>query len=146
VKVDFPPKLETFMKISIYSWKQGIAAILALFIASLASLALADEGQDKVKALITATPYTMKAMKDGADISERWPVKAIRYMTDGTATSTLADGREIKSTWTLDAQAQQLTINTPGVGESRWAILEVTPKVFRKRNVDNGVEAIQTPR
>jgi hypothetical protein len=108
--------------------------------------AAAGDGQDKVKAVITAAPYAMKAMKDGTDISERWPVKAIRYAQDGTAVSTLADGKEIKSTWSLDAAGRVLAINTPGVGESRWEVLEASAKVFRKRNLDNGVEAIQTPR
>lgn len=131
------------MKTLKHFWKLTFVAILAGFIAA---PVVAGEGQAKVKALITATPYTVKAMKDGADISESWPVKAIRYVQDGTATSTLADGREIKSTWTLDAQGQQLTLNTPGVGKSQWTILEVTPKVFRKRNPENGVELIQTPR
>jgi hypothetical protein len=103
-------------------------------------------GQDEVKNAITATPYMLKALKGGADISASWPIKAIRYASDGTAVSTLADGRDIKSTWTLDAEGRLLVIKTPGVGESRWEILEVSPKIFRKRNLENGVEAVQTPR
>jgi hypothetical protein len=126
-------------------WK--VFATTTLACAALAAApAIAGEGQDRVKATITATPYSMKAYKDGADISERWPVKAIRYANDGTATSTLADGKDIKSSWTLDADGKLLVINTPGVGESRWEVLEASPKVFRKRSLDNGVEAVQTPR
>jgi hypothetical protein len=143
MKADSPPKLEILMKTLKHFLKLTFVAIVAGFIAA---PVIAAERQAKVKALITATPYTVKAMKDGADISESWPVKAIRYAQDGTATSTLADGREIKSTWTLDVQGQQLTLNTPGVGKSQWTILELTPKVFRKRNLENGVESIQTPR
>jgi hypothetical protein len=127
------------------NWKALATTTLACA-ALIAAPAIAGEGQDRVKATITATPFAMKAFKDGADISDRWPVKAIRYAKDGTAVSTLADGKEIKSTWTLDTDGKLLVINTPGVGESRWEVLEASPKVFRKRSLDNGVEAVQTPR
>jgi hypothetical protein len=126
--------------------KNSIISTTFALAAAIALPAFAADGQDKVKNAITATPYTMKALKDGADISASWPIKAIRYASDGTAVSTLADGRDIKSTWTLDAEGRLLVINTPGVGESRWEILEVSPKIFRKRNLENGVEAVQTPR
>jgi hypothetical protein len=128
------------------SWKALATTTLASAVALIAAPAVAGEGQDRVTATITATPYAMKTFKDGADISERWPVKAIRYAKDGTALSTLANGKEVKSSWTLDADGKLLVINTPGVGESRWEVLEASTKIFRKRSLDNGVEAVQTPR
>ena len=108
MEVDFPslnPIGETAMRI----WKALTTTTLAC-VALIAAPAIAGEGQDRVTATITATPYAMKAFKDGADISDRWPVKAIRYAKDGTALSTLADGKEIKSNWTLDAEGKLLVL------------------------------------
>jgi hypothetical protein len=108
--------------------------------------AIATEAQDKLTSTITASGYAMSAMKDGRDITDRWLVKAIRYSKDGTATSTLNAGIEVKSNWSLDEAAKVITIKSPGQGETRWEILEATTTVFRKRNLASGVEAIQTPK
>jgi hypothetical protein len=125
-----------------------LAASAGAFVSSMliTHSAAATEAQDKVTATITASAYAMSAMKDGKDISDRWLVKAIRYAKDGTATSTLNAGVEVKSSWSLDDAAKIITINSPGQGVTRWEILEATPAVFRKRNLASGVEAIQTPK
>jgi hypothetical protein len=110
------------------------------------SLGFATEAQDRVAAAITESAYNITAFKDGRDISNTWVVKSIKYSKDGSATSTLRAGIEVKSTWTLDDAAKVITLKSPGQGETRWEILEASSNAFRKRNLVSGVEAVQSPK
>jgi hypothetical protein len=119
---------------------------LAESIALSGSPSFATEAQDKLSATITESAYNMTAFKEGKDISNTWIVKSIKYSKDGSATSTLRAGVEVKSTWSLDDAANIITLKSPGQGETRWEILEASSNAFRKRNVVSGVEVVQTPK
>lgn len=94
--------------------------------------------------IISSHPRHLRILSNGTDVSAKFGVDTVKYNADGTAWRTFQDGRKEAGTWRfLDAQQVQLEVSLPQ-GSTRWLILELHGDVFRKANLDNGVEFIYT--
>jgi hypothetical protein len=96
--------------------------------------------------LITARPFDVKVMANGADVTSRTPVVSVKYNADGSGTRTLRDGKTIDGQWKfLNAAQTQIEVQGPE-GTSRWVIIELNERIYRKANMDTGVEFVHLPR
>jgi hypothetical protein len=97
-------------------------------------------------ALITQKSFDVKILANGVDVSARSPVTQVKYNVDGTGTRTLRDGTTITGSWKfLNQQQTQIEVAGPE-GTSRWVVTELTDKIYRKSNIDTGVEFIHLPK
>jgi len=95
--------------------------------------------------LIAQYPRTAKVLKNGQDISASLGVEAIKYNADGTAWRKFQDGTVESGTWRfLNPEQTQIEVEMPK-GTTRWVILELHDDVYRKANIENGVEFIYSP-
>jgi hypothetical protein len=96
-------------------------------------------------ALITRQAFDVQIVADGLDISSRSPIATVQYGSDGSGTRTLRDGRTVAGRWRfLNPEQTQIEVQGPE-GVSRWVIVELNDRVYRKVNVDTGVEFIHRP-
>jgi hypothetical protein len=101
---------------------------------------------DTVTPLITNRPFDVKVMANGHDITDKTPVVSVQYNTDGSGSRLLRNGQSVTGTWRfLNPQHTQIEVQGPE-GSSRWVILELNDRIYRKANMDTGVEFIHTPR
>jgi hypothetical protein len=95
--------------------------------------------------LITRQPFTVQIRVNGLDVTASSPVAEVRYETDGSGSRKLRDGTLVRGRWRF-ANPQQTQIEVEGPeGTSRWVIVELDDHVYRKVNVDTGVEFIHRP-
>jgi hypothetical protein len=96
--------------------------------------------------LITRQAFDVQIVANGVDVTTRSPIAAVRYGSDGSGTRTLRDGSTVAGHWRF-ANPQQTQIEVFGPeGASRWVVVELNENIYRKVNVDTGVEFIHRPR
>jgi hypothetical protein len=118
-----------------------VAGITALAFTSLAK----GQTMDRTS-LITARDYDVRMMLNGADITAKTPIVAVKYNADGTGERTLRDGKVVTGSWRfINTQQTQIEVQGPD-GTSRWVIVELSPTMYRKVNIDSGVEFIHLPK
>jgi hypothetical protein len=97
-------------------------------------------------ALIAGRTFDVKMIANGIDVTARSPLADVRYNADGTGSRTLRDGRVITGSWRfLNTEQTQVEVQGPE-GASRWVIIELNERIYRKANIDTGVEFIHQPR
>lgn len=96
--------------------------------------------------IVTAQPYAVRILANGADVSARSPIAVVRYNPDGSGWRRLRDGSvQTAGQWRfLNPARTQIEVAAPE-GVSRWVIVELNERIYRKVNIDTGVEFIQTP-
>jgi hypothetical protein len=94
---------------------------------------------------LTRQPFTVSLFANGQDITAASPIAQVQYHADGRGTRTLRDGRVVEGHWRFlnDTQTQVEVIGPEG--SSRWVIVELKDSLYRKVNIDTGVEFIQRP-
>lgn len=96
-------------------------------------------------ALITERPFDVRILANGRDVSAHSPVQRVIYNADGTGTRTLRDGRTVEGRWRfLDEAGLQIEVEGPE-GVSRWIVVELGNQLYRKVNVETGMEFIHQP-
>jgi hypothetical protein len=96
-------------------------------------------------ALITAQPFDVRILANGRDISDKSPVVQVRYHADGSGSRTLRDGSVVSGRWQfLNPQQTQIQVDGPE-GRSRWVVVELSDRLYRKVDIDTGVEFIHVP-
>ena len=96
-------------------------------------------------ALITAQPFEVRILANGRDISDKSPVVQVRYHADGSGSRTLRDGSVVSGRWQfLNPQQTQIQVDGPE-GRSRWVVVELSDRLYRKVDIDTGVEFIHVP-
>jgi hypothetical protein len=96
--------------------------------------------------MITSKTYSVKILANGLDVSATSPVVSVKYNEDGSGSRFLRDGKSITGQWRfLNPQQTQIEVTGPE-GISRWVIVELTDKIYRKVNMDTGVEFIHLPK
>lgn len=96
--------------------------------------------------LITRQPFDVRIMANGRDVSATSPVVVVQYHADGTGIRTLRNGDVVGGRWRfINPQQTQIEVEGPE-GTSRWVIIELSESVYRKANLDSGVEFIHVPR
>lgn len=95
--------------------------------------------------LITGKQFNVAVRMNGVDVTQKLPVVSVTYRPDGSGTRTLRDGSLVAGHWKFinDGQTQMEVQGPEGV--SRWVITELSDTVYRKANIDTGVEFIHTP-
>ena len=97
-------------------------------------------------ALNTQKAFDVKILANGMDVTSKSPVTQVKYNADGTGMRTLRDGNTITGSWKyLNSQQTQIEVTGPE-GISRWVVIELTDKIYRKANLDTGVEFIHIPK
>ena len=95
--------------------------------------------------LITRQPFDVQIVADGVDITPKSPIVSVRYHADGSGTRTLRDGRTAAGRWRfVNPQRTQIEVEGPE-GTSRWVVVELNERVYRKVNIDSGLEFIHRP-
>lgn len=96
--------------------------------------------------LISRQPFDVKIVANGRDVTAASPVAFVKYNADGSGTRTLRNGQTVSGSWRfINPQQTQIEVNGPE-GISRWVIIELSETVYRKANMDTGVEFIHLPR
>lgn len=96
--------------------------------------------------LISRQPFDVKVVANGRDVTATSPVAFVKYNADGSGTRTLKSGQIVSGSWRfINPQQTQIEVNGPE-GLSRWVIIELSETVYRKANMDTGVEFIHLPR
>jgi hypothetical protein len=97
-------------------------------------------------ALITQKPFNVKIVANGIDVTAKSPVVEVKYNPDGSGTRLLRDGKTISGSWKyLNSQQNQIEVIGPE-GVSRWIVVELSANIYRKVNMDTGVEFIHLPK
>ena len=95
--------------------------------------------------LITAQPFDVRILSNGRDISEKSPNVQVHYHADGSGSRTLRDGSVVAGRWQfLNPQQTQIEVNGPE-GTSRWVVVELSDRIYRKVDIDTGVEFLHLP-
>lgn len=95
--------------------------------------------------LITQRPFAVRVLANGRELTAESPLVSVRYLPDGTGTRTLRDGSIVAGQWRFLDEAQR-TIEVAGPeGTSRWIIVELSPQLYRKVNLETGLEFIHIP-
>ena len=95
--------------------------------------------------LITAQPFDVRILSNGRDISEKSPIVRVQYHADGSGSRTLRDGSVVAGRWQfLNPQQTQIEVNGPE-GTSRWVVVELSDRIYRKVDIDTGVEFLHLP-
>ncbi len=96
--------------------------------------------------LITRQSFDVRIVANGRDVTATSPVAFVKYNADGSGTRTLKNGQTVSGGWRfINPQQTQIEVNGPE-GASRWVVIELTDTVYRKANLDTGVEFIHLPR
>jgi hypothetical protein len=96
-------------------------------------------------ALITQKSFDVKVLANGVDVTAKSPVAQVKYNADGTGTRTLRDGKTVTGSWKYsNPQQTQIEVTGPE-GTSRWIVVELSASIYRKVNIDTGVEFIHLP-
>lgn len=95
--------------------------------------------------LITRQPFDVTIRANGVDVTARSPLASVQYAKDGTGSRTLRDGRVVTGRWRF-SNPERTPIEVEGPdGTTRWVITELTDAIYRKVNIDTGVEFIHLP-
>ena len=95
--------------------------------------------------LITAQPFDVRILSNGRDISEKSLLVQVHYHADGSGSRTLRDGSVVAGRWQfLNPQQTQIEVNGPE-GMSRWVVVELSDRIYRKVDIDTGVEFLHLP-
>ena len=118
----------------------------AILVAVAALTANAQTATPDKLTLITQHPFSIQVLKDGKDITKAVGIKEGKYNRDGSGTRTLLDGTIVNGTWKFINEAQTQTQIEANGKISRWEIIELTEKIYRKRSLDDpSIEFVQTP-
>lgn len=121
----------------------------ALVLAAASLLAHPVHAEEKTMdrlSLITGRAFDVRILANGRDVTASSPIATAKYNADGTGTRTLRDGTRVSGHWRfLNAQQTQIEVQGPE-GSSRWVIIELNDRIYRKANIDTGVEFIQLPK
>lgn len=124
------------------TWRLLLGALTALHLAS----AHAQGTVMDKSALITRQPFDVQIVANGRDVTAASPVAFVKYNADGSGSRTLKNGQIVSGGWRfINPQQTQIEVNGPE-GASRWVIIELSETVYRKANMDTGVEFIHQPR
>jgi hypothetical protein len=122
------------------------SALTASLLLATACFAHAQGAPMDRNSLITSRAFDVKIVANGVDVTSRSPVASVKYNTDGSGTRTLRDGKTVDGQWKfLNAAQTQIEVQGPE-GASRWVILELTDRVYRKANIETGVEFVHLPK
>lgn len=94
---------------------------------------------------LTRQPFTVTLLANGQDVTTASPIAQVQYRRDGTGIRTLRDGRVVEGRWRFLNDSQTQVEVTGPEGSSRWVIVELKESLYRKVNIDTGVEFIQRP-
>jgi hypothetical protein len=95
--------------------------------------------------LITTSTYDVRILANGQDVTERSPLATVKYDIDGSGSRTLKDGQVLRGTWRfIDSAQRQVEVRGPE-GLSRWVIVELSEKCYRKVNIETGLEFVHHP-
>jgi hypothetical protein len=122
-------------------------AVLALTASAVFPLTTHAQGvpMDRT-ALITTRPFDVKIVANGFDVSAKSPVVSVKYNADGSGTRSLRDGGQIVGRWQfMNPEQTKIEVQGPE-GTSRWIIVELNERIYRKVNLDTGVEFIHVPK
>jgi hypothetical protein len=73
------------------------------------------------------------------------PIASVKYNANGSGSRTLKTGQVVSGTWRFtNPQQTQMEVVGPD-GTSRWVIVELNDRIYRKVNMDTGVEFIHRP-
>lgn len=96
--------------------------------------------------LITTQPFDVKIVANGFDVTSKSPVVSVKYNADGSGTRTLRDGSTVNGSWKyMNPEQTKIEVQGPE-GISRWIIVELNERIYRKVNLDTGVEFIHVPK
>ena len=95
---------------------------------------------------ITRSPFSVKITRDGHDITSLAGVREVHYKRDGSGTRTLADGTIVAGTWHFLDAAQTIVETAVAGKRSRFRIVELTDAVYRKVDLETGVEIAHYPK
>ncbi len=96
-------------------------------------------------ALITSRPFDVKIVANGIDVTAKSPVLSVKYNADGSGTRTLRNGASISGSWRFtNDEKTKIEVQGPE-GTSRWIVVELNERIYRKVNLDTGVEFIHVP-
>lgn len=110
-----------------------------------ATVPMLPSSVDEIARLVTAQPFTVRILAGGVDVTARSPVALVRYLPDGTGWRRLHDGRTVPGHWRfLDETRTLIEVSGPE-GLSRWLIVELDAHIYRKIDLETGVEFIHTP-
>lgn len=96
--------------------------------------------------LITRHAFDVQIIANGKDITAKSPVVQVKYNEDGSGSRVLRDGQTQSGQWRfLNPEQTQIEVQGPE-GTSRWVITELNERIYRKVNIDTGVEFIHLPK
>jgi hypothetical protein len=94
---------------------------------------------------ITRQPFAVKIVANGRDITSTTQIASVKYNADGTGSRTLRSGQRVEGRWRfINPEQTQIEVQGPE-GTSRWVITELGDTIYRKANIDSGVEFIHLP-
>jgi hypothetical protein len=126
--------------------KSPLNYLLAAALSSIPLTTFAQGAPMDKTTLITRQPFDVRIIANGRDVTANTPVVAVKYNADGTGSRTLRDGRTVAGTWRfLNPSQTQIEVNGPD-GTTRWVITELGENLYRKANLDTGVEFIHVPK
>ncbi|HSP18515.1 MAG TPA: hypothetical protein VLQ79_03315 [Myxococcaceae bacterium] len=121
-------------------------ALFAAVTAALASGPQARETTTERMILITRQAFDVTIVANGRDVTATQPVVSVKYNADGSGTRTLRNGQTVNGSWRfINPRQTQIEVTGPE-GVSRWVIIELNERIYRKANMDTGVEFIHVPR
>lgn len=99
---------------------------------------------DRLK-LITRRPFKVQALLNGRDVSASAPFVQAQYEPDGNCIRVTRNGSLVRARWRF-ANAQQTQVELEGPeGPTRWVIIQIDEHIYRKVDIDSGIEHIQRP-
>jgi hypothetical protein len=126
--------------------QRPLTTLITTLLAAASAFATAQGTPMERTSLIVSRPFDVKVLANGVDVTSRTPVVSVKYNADGSGTRTLRDGKTIDGQWKfLNAAQTQIEVHGPE-GTSRWVIIEINERIYRKANMDTGVEFVHLPR
>lgn len=94
---------------------------------------------------ISRNTFSVQLFANGQDITQSLPIASVKYNPDGSGTRTLKNGQTVNGTWRfLNPQQTQVEVSGPD-GTTRWVIVEFNERLYRKVNMETGVEFVHRP-
>jgi hypothetical protein len=130
----------------VFSYSRAAARFVAL-VAAVCVTQLFAEGTKKMDRTeaIARQSYSVQLFANGQDVTAGFPIASVKYNADGTGSRKLKNGQVVNGSWKfMNPQQTQVEVNGPD-GTSRWVIVEFNERIYRKVNMDTGVEFIHRP-
>jgi len=95
--------------------------------------------------LMTRQPFRVQAVLNGHDAADGNPLVQVQYEPDGNCIRVLRDGSLVRGRWRF-ANSQQTQVEVEGPeGPTRWVIIQLDEHVYRRADIDTGLELIHRP-